>query len=112
VPGADIVDGDAHTKPLQRRDALTCRCEILDRIALGDFQHHLRKLDRRAGEDVAHLLHDRWFAEELAGKIERDPQIRPAADGRTGFYAYFLHKAARELVNEAAGFHQRDKCAR
>ncbi|MSP33253.1 MAG: hypothetical protein EXR03_10650 [Pseudolabrys sp.] len=68
--GADVVDGDAHAEPLEGGDDLTGFGEVFDRVALGQFQHDLRQLDRRAGEDIAHIFHARVAAEQLAGEIE------------------------------------------
>src|ERR1700730_13271625 len=43
VAGADVVDGNAHAKPLQCGNDLPGFSEVLDRIALGHFQHDLRE---------------------------------------------------------------------
>src|SRR6202008_2430373 len=69
VAGADVVDGDAHAQSLQSCNDLTGFREILDRVALGHFQHDLRKLDQRICEDVAYIIDDRRLTEELAGEI-------------------------------------------
>src|SRR5262245_50245261 len=80
VAGADVIDRDTHTKALQGGNDLPRFGKVLDRVAFGYFQHHLWKLDRRARKDVADVLHDRRLAEQLAGKIERDFQVRTSAD--------------------------------
>ena len=63
-------------------------------------------------EDIAHVLDDRLVAEQLAGEIERDLQVRPAADGGAGLDADLPHQVARHVVDQPARFHQRNERAR
>ena len=46
VTGADIVDPDAHAEPLQCRDDAPCDVEIVERLALGDFEQDLARRNR------------------------------------------------------------------
>ena len=99
VAGPDVIDGDAHAKPLESRDGLPCRGEIFDRVALGHFQHHLR--DRRAGKNFPHVLDDSLVAKQLTGEIERDLECRPAADRATCFGANPPHHIAGYFADQS-----------
>ena len=46
VAGADVVDGDPHAQSLQGSNDLPGFREVLNGVAFGHLQHHLRKLDR------------------------------------------------------------------
>ncbi len=86
--------------------------EVLDRVALGQFQHHLRQFDRRVGKDLAHVLDDALVAEQLAGEIERHFQGRAAADGRARLGADAPHQVARHVADQPARFRQWNEGAR
>ena len=45
VAGADVVDRDAHAEALQGGDDAAGLGQVLDRIALGHFQHDLRQIE-------------------------------------------------------------------
>ena len=58
VAGADIVDRNLAAEFLQRRDHAPRRCQVVERLALGDFKHDLRQPRSASREDLAHLRDD------------------------------------------------------
>ena len=82
MAGADVVDRHLAAELLQRRDDAPRHVEILERLALGHLEHDLRQADRRAGEDLAHLLDDLFVGEVTRGQVEAELDARPQPEHR------------------------------
>src|SRR5262245_47978797 len=70
VTGAHVVDRYANAETLKCGDCLPGLCEVLDRIALGNFKYDLGEFYRRIHKDVAHVFDDRRLAEKFSRKVE------------------------------------------
>ena len=109
MAGADVVDRDPHAEPLQRRDDAARLGQVLQRLALGHFEHDLRQADRRLLEDLAHVLDDLFVGEMPRRQVEADLEMRPPAERRARLLADPPHQRAGQLDDQAARFGERDE---
>ncbi len=82
MASADVIDCYANAEALKGSNGLPGFREVLDGVALGDFQHNLREFYRRARKDAAYILDGRRLAEQLAGEIEWNSQVWSAPKRR------------------------------
>ncbi len=112
MAGADVVDRHLAAELLQRRDHAPRGVEVLERLALGHLEHELRQPDRRAGEDLAHLLDDRRIGEVTSGQVEAELDARAQPEHRAELVARRDHQRLGHFDDQAGGFGERNERGR
>ena len=110
MAGADVVDRNLDTEPLECSNNSPRLGEILERLTLGHLEHDLGELQQRMLENLADVVDDLLAGEMTSRQVEANLEMRPHSEHGARILTDATHQRSRHLDDEATRLRERNKC--